>query len=90
MDIEVNVRRWSWLIQHSPVEKGDEDSSIVEKVTTSPTNYKILQFIHKDTQPQYSPIMSVSDTSKPLYRSVTITVSSKIVKLIKHIPQLVM
>ena len=39
MNIEVDIRGRSWFIQHSPVEKGDEDSSIIEKVTKTPAHY---------------------------------------------------
>ena len=39
MNIEVDIRGRSWFIQHSPVEKGDEYSSIIEKITKTPAHY---------------------------------------------------
>ena len=44
MNIEVKVRRRSRFIQHSPVEKGDENCSIIEKVTKRPAHCKNITF----------------------------------------------
>ena len=64
MNIEIKIRGSPRFIQQGPIKKGNEHSSIVEKITRDKTHCKIILFIIlKNTQ--NFPVINFSETEMP-------------------------